>query len=101
GHSMSDPGISYRSNDEVQEYRSLFDPIRLVRNWILDNNWLSEQEIKDLEKSIRVQVETESSQAEQDGMLTKEELSTDIYSTGIPSFVRYGDYADSLVDGKA
>lgn len=99
GHSMSDPGISYRNNEEVQEYRTQFDPLRYVRNLMLEQKWIDETELKGIETRIRKLVDKESSEAEKDGMLTSEELATDIYQTGIPPFVRYNTYDDSLVDG--
>ena len=46
---MSDTGISYRDNDEVQEYRTQFDAIRMVTSWILENKWLTEDEVKIIE----------------------------------------------------
>ncbi|ETO30617.1 hypothetical protein RFI_06500, partial [Reticulomyxa filosa] len=85
---------------EKKEYRSRFDPIRKVRNWITEHKWMDENELKSLDAEIRKKVEDEAKDAEGDRMLTKEELVTDIYSQGPPSFVRYGDYADSIIDGK-
>jgi len=100
GHSMSDPGISYRSHDEVQEYRSQFDPIRYLRNILVEQKWSNDDDLKTMEKDIRKQVETEAKQAEQDGMLTEDQLVLDIYSTGPPPFTRYSDYPNSLINGK-
>lgn len=36
GHSMSDPGITYRTKDEVQKVRDTRDPVEIVRNMILE-----------------------------------------------------------------
>ena len=34
GHSMSDPGITYRSRDEVSGVRTTRDPIKLLEKWL-------------------------------------------------------------------
>lgn len=36
GHSMSDPGITYRSREEINEVRKNRDPIEIVRKMILE-----------------------------------------------------------------
>lgn len=46
GHSMSDPGTSYRTRDEVQEVRQTRDPITSFREKILNNNLASAEELK-------------------------------------------------------
>jgi pyruvate dehydrogenase E1 component alpha subunit len=42
GHSMSDPGITYRTKEEVQQVRDTRDPVEIVRNLILQQKWASE-----------------------------------------------------------
>lgn len=42
GHSMSDPGVTYRTRDEINEVRKNRDPIEVVRKMILDNKWAEE-----------------------------------------------------------
>merc|ERR1712083_202394 len=99
GHSMSDPGVSYRSSDEVA-LRQMYDPLRKVRSWIIDNGFVAEDELKKQEKEIRKQVEADAKDALNDGFLDEGELVLDIYTTGPPDFVRYSNYEDSVVNGK-
>lgn len=53
GHSMSDPGITYRTRDEVKNIRTTLDPITLLKKRILDNEVCSEKELKEIEKEIK------------------------------------------------
>ena len=50
GHSMSDPGITYRSRDEVAGVRQARDPVATVKGWLLNEAGCAEDEIKVLEK---------------------------------------------------
>jgi pyruvate dehydrogenase E1 component alpha subunit len=36
---MSDPGLTYRTRDEVQNMRKTRDPILQIRKIIIDNNF--------------------------------------------------------------
>jgi pyruvate dehydrogenase E1 component alpha subunit len=57
GHSMSDPGLSYRSKDEVDEVRKTRDPIEYLKQYILDNQVTTEEELKKITKETRKEVE--------------------------------------------
>lgn len=46
GHSMSDPGTSYRTRDEVQEVRQTRDPLTSFKERILNANLVTADEIK-------------------------------------------------------
>lgn len=46
GHSMSDPGTSYRTRDEIQEVRQSRDPITSFREKIINNELATPDEIK-------------------------------------------------------
>ena len=52
GHSMSDPG-KYRSKEEVEKVRQENDPIEKIRNYLLDQNFTNEAQLKDIDKSIK------------------------------------------------
>ena len=46
GHSMSDPGTSYRTREEVQEVRQTRDPLTSFKERILNSNLATADEIK-------------------------------------------------------
>lgn len=46
GHSMSDPGTSYRTRDEVQEVRATRDPITSLKEKMINNNLATAEELK-------------------------------------------------------
>ena len=51
GHSMSDPGSTYRTRDEISSMRQLRDPVEHVRKLLTDNNLMETSELKKLEKA--------------------------------------------------
>jgi pyruvate dehydrogenase E1 component alpha subunit len=57
GHSMSDPGVTYRTRDEIKHVRDYRDPILLVKHMLIENSWATEKELKDIEKEIRKGIE--------------------------------------------
>lgn len=46
GHSMSDPGTSYRTRDEVQTVRQTRDPITSFKDKILSTDLVTADELK-------------------------------------------------------
>lgn len=88
GHSMSDPGISYRSRDEVDTVRRERDCIDLVKRRLLENDWVTPAELKSIDKEIRVQVDAEVEFAKKSKELPVEQMFEDIYIEGPPKFVR-------------
>lgn len=42
GHSMSDPGVTYRTREEIAQVRQNRDPIEVVRKLLLENSWAKE-----------------------------------------------------------
>jgi pyruvate dehydrogenase E1 component alpha subunit len=78
GHSMSDPG-KYRSREEVQETRENRDPIERIRALILKMKYLSEDEIKALDKKIREKVAEAADIAREKEKPDDRELYNDIY----------------------
>jgi pyruvate dehydrogenase E1 component alpha subunit len=79
GHSMSDPGITYRSRDDVNEVRKTRDPIELQKQRILDNGIATKEEVKAIEKVIRAHVQEAMDFALSAEVPPDAELYTDIY----------------------
>lgn len=50
GHSMSDPGSTYRTRDEISSMRQLRDPIEHVRKLLLEKAGADPTELKKIEK---------------------------------------------------
>jgi pyruvate dehydrogenase E1 component alpha subunit len=79
GHSMSDPGITYRSRDDVNEVRKTRDPIELQKQRILDNGIATKEEMKAVEKAIRKEVQEAMDFALSAPQPPDIEMYTDIY----------------------
>ena len=78
GHSMSDPGITYRTREEINDVRKNRDPIEIVRKLLLDNSWAQESELKEIEKKIRADIEADVEKIHKDPEPTPEDLYTNI-----------------------
>ena len=57
GHSMSDPGITYRNRDEVAGVRAARDPVARIKKYLLDLEFATEQEIKTIDMAVKKEVE--------------------------------------------
>ncbi|RFU29979.1 hypothetical protein B7463_g6343, partial [Scytalidium lignicola] len=64
GHSMSDPGTTYRTREEIQRMRSTQDPIAGLKQKLLEWNVCSEDELKNIDKEARAEVDKEVAEAE-------------------------------------
>lgn len=96
GHSMSDPGITYRTREEVNEYRKVQDPIVQVKNIILKHNIATEAELKEIEKAIKNQIDEDVEQIKKDLMPAAEELFKDIHHGKDDYYIRDCSFTTSL-----
>lgn len=64
GHSMSDPGTTYRTREEIQHMRSESDPIAGLKHRLLDLGLVSEEDLKKVDKEARAYVDQESLEAQ-------------------------------------
>ncbi|NP_001279147.1 pyruvate dehydrogenase E1 component subunit alpha, somatic form, mitochondrial [Callorhinchus milii] len=88
GHSMSDPGISYRTRDEIQEVRSKSDPISMLKERMLSQNLTNVEELKEIDASVRKEVEEAAQFATTDPEPVLDELASYIYCKETPFDVR-------------
>lgn len=80
GHSMSDPGTTYRTRDEVQIIRQSRDPISLFKEKISDS-LVSEVELKAIDSDVKEEISKALSKAKAEVEVGPEELTADVYST--------------------
>ena len=91
GHSMSDPGTTYRTREEIQRMRSTNDPIAGLKQKLLDWGVTTEDELKTIDKEARAYVDAEVKEAEKMAFpeTTPKILYEDIYVRGSePPFMR-------------
>ncbi|WP_019961825.1 pyruvate dehydrogenase (acetyl-transferring) E1 component subunit alpha [Woodsholea maritima] len=77
GHSMSDPA-KYRTRDEVNEVREHRDPIDLVKKLIMDAEYASEDDLKEIEKRVKAVVNESAEFAKNSPEPDPSELYTDV-----------------------
>uniref|UniRef100_A0A1I8C2H1 pyruvate dehydrogenase (acetyl-transferring) n=1 Tax=Meloidogyne hapla TaxID=6305 RepID=A0A1I8C2H1_MELHA len=97
GHSMSDPGTSYRTRDEIQEVRKTRDPITGFRDRILTAGLVTEEELKGIEKEVRQEVDEATKIALSEGVLPPEALYSDLYANTPPQMVRGTTFDKSTI----
>ncbi|KAI9827922.1 MAG: alpha subunit of pyruvate dehydrogenase [Sarea resinae] len=91
GHSMSDPGTTYRTREEIQRMRSTNDPIAGLKQKLVDWGVTTEDELKQLDKDARAYVDGEVAEAEamEFPEATPQILYEDVYVRGSePAFLR-------------
>ncbi|KAI6041208.1 mitochondrial pyruvate dehydrogenase E1 component beta subunit [Pisolithus marmoratus] len=97
GHSMSDPGTTYRTREEVQRMRSTQDPIRGLQRYIEEWGLATEQELKartspcltTRTKKAKAEIDQAVEEAKKSPTPRSEDLWTDIYYKGTePPFMR-------------
>ncbi|KAF9352776.1 alpha subunit of pyruvate dehydrogenase [Mortierella sp. AD094] len=82
GHSMSDPGTTYRTREEIQYMRSNNDPITGLKQRLLEFKIVSEDELKAIDKSARAEVDAAVEEAKASPEPEIEAFWTDVYQKG-------------------
>ena len=82
GHSMSDPQ-KYRTKEEVAEYQEQ-DPLEYVARVILENKWMTQDDLDKVEEEIKAVVEESVKFAEESALPEAHEIYEDVYSDPYP-----------------
>merc|ERR1719244_757762 len=82
GHSMSDPGTSYRSRDEIKEIRQKRDPITSFKERVLTANLVTAAELKAIDTEVKVEIDKADKAARTDPEPPAEDMAMFIYSEG-------------------
>jgi len=90
GHSMSDPGLTYRSREEVSGVRKERDPIDRLKKTAIELGYATEASIKEIEKAVRVEVDAAVEYAKADSEPPLNELYTDVTQPN-PTYIRGTD----------
>jgi len=88
GHSMSDPGTSYRTREEIQEMRQTRDPITSLREKMVSSKLAEADELKKIELDARKMVDGVVKQAKSDPELDVSELYYDVYEENQQGLIR-------------
>lgn len=88
GHSVSDPGTSYRTREEIQEVRTKRDPITSFKDKIIQAELATSEELKKIDSEIKKIVDDAVKVAKNDAELDAGELYFDIYSEILDPAVR-------------
>ncbi|KAI3388174.1 hypothetical protein SNEBB_009897 [Seison nebaliae] len=81
GHSMSDPGNSYRTREEVQEVRRTRDPIVSFKEKILSNELATGDELRQIEKKVKEEMLEAEQFVRKESEPAVEELFDNVYKT--------------------
>jgi len=98
GHSMSDPGTSYRTQDEVGNMRKTRDPISQIRERLLVNDIATKDEILEINKQVKAEVDEAVQFATDDEFPPPADLYSHIYVEDTP--VRGVELSNSYAPGQ-
>ena len=83
---MSDPQ-KYRTKDEVEEFQQR-DPIAHCAKVLVEQGWMNEAQLKEVDKEVKAIVEDAITFAEESPLPEKHELYEDVYVTPDYPFVK-------------
>lgn len=79
GHSMSDPDQTYRTKNEIEEYRKQHDPITLIEKRLKAEGVLDETQIKSIDQAARDEAEAAAKFADESAFPPVSDIQTNVY----------------------
>ncbi len=79
GHSVADPDKTYRTRDEIEEYRKTKDPITVFQAELLAEGVLNDDIIKEIDTAARDEAEAAAKFAEDSPFPTPADIQRDVY----------------------
>ena len=79
GHSVADPDQTYRSKEEIEEYKKNKDPINLYRNKLLADQTISEEQAQQIDQDAKDEAEASAEFAQSSPFPDVSELMDDVY----------------------
>ena len=79
GHSMADPDETYRSKDEIKEYKEKKDPINLFRSKLLAEGVLSDEQSKEIDTAARQEADAAAAFADESPFPSEASITENIY----------------------
>lgn len=86
GHSMSDPGTSYRTREQIQEVRTKRDPITGFKDRVIAAGLMTAEELKAIDDKVKKEVDEGVMHAKMDPEPSPEEMYSHVYSQPYPGF---------------
>ena len=79
GHSVADPDKTYRTREEIDEYRKNKDPLVVFQRILADEGVLSEDLQKEIDQAARKEADTAADFAEASPYPTPDDIQDDVY----------------------
>ena len=79
GHSVSDADDTYRTKQEIQEYKETKDPINLFKDHLIETGVADEDTLKSINASAKEEAEQSAQFAEQSPFPPVSDIQTDVY----------------------
>ncbi len=79
GHSVADPDSTYRTKDEIENYRRTKDPLTLFHDTLLAEGVLTEDTVKEIDAAARAEADRAAQYAEESPYPAVEDIRKDVY----------------------